>query len=84
MSKTDDFLHGIYNISDKCPAGADLLLKHFCNCLYLGEWELAKACGRLLQGTELSQPIVDVLFDVCNQPFNRRYICFILSQIDSQ
>lgn len=53
---------------------ADLLFRHFCNCLYLGQWELAKACGQLLQDSDEGQSVHKILHDIAQQPFNRRYV----------
>lgn len=50
----------------------DILFKHFCNCLYFGQWELAKACGRLFREKTAGNEADDVLLDLAKFPFNRR------------
>lgn len=54
--------------------GKGLLFRHFCNCLYLGHWELAKACVKQLhEGCQNEEDSVcSILKDIVRQPFNRR------------
>ncbi|XP_052767439.1 zinc finger FYVE domain-containing protein 26-like isoform X2 [Mya arenaria] len=47
------------------------LFKHFCNNLYLGQWELAAATARLIHRLHPDQQIEAVLRDVTLQPFHR-------------
>ena len=51
-----------------------LLYKFFCNNLYLGQWELARACiSRLhVEKQLISTEIRDVLLDIVEYPYNRR------------
>lgn len=57
--------------------GEDLLFQHFCNSLYLGQWELAKACAKRLQFGDSDSSISEILKDVVKQPFNRRSVKYI-------
>ncbi|KAH3847795.1 hypothetical protein DPMN_090125 [Dreissena polymorpha] len=45
------------------------LFNFFCNALYLGQWELARACVHILRKT--NQKPVDFVQDIARQPFNR-------------
>lgn len=54
--------------------GDDLLFQHFCNSLYLGQWELANACAKRLQFGDQDSSIPEILKDVVKQPFNRRSV----------
>ena len=53
------------------------LFKFFCNNLYLGQWQLARASlQQLHKDSEItSLPISEVLKDVATYPFNRRCVC---------
>ncbi|XP_053395117.1 zinc finger FYVE domain-containing protein 26-like [Mercenaria mercenaria] len=53
--------------------GKNLLFQHFCNNLYLGQWELARACAKELHiGCEgPGNHVCEILKDVVRQPFNR-------------
>jgi len=62
------------NQTETLTRGADLLTKHFCNCLRLGQWELAKACGRLLYDSESCKQVEEILLDIGTQSINRRYV----------
>ena len=50
------------------------LFKFFCNNLYLGQWELARACVKELhqQRELLGLSIQDVLKDVAQNPYGYR------------
>jgi hypothetical protein len=50
-----------------------LLFQHFCNNLYLGQWELARACIEELnlECHGLDKSISSVLKDIARQPFNK-------------
>ena len=52
------------------------LFKFFCNNLYLGQWQLAKASLEQLNREKevTSVPIAEVLKDVATYPFNRRFV----------
>ena len=52
------------------------LFKFFCNNLYLGQWQLAKASLQQLHRERgaTSQPISEVVKDVATYPFNRRCV----------
>lgn len=51
-----------------------LLFKFFCNNLYLGQWELARACISRLHSEKqhLTVAIRDVLIDIVKYPYCRR------------
>ncbi len=55
---------------------AEQLFKSFCNNLYLGQWELARACGLRLSEIEdferrRPQDITEVLKAVVRHPYHR-------------
>lgn len=53
-------------------ADGKLLYQHFCNCLFLGQWELAKASVLLLKKYDPDKSIYKILHDVALKPFNMR------------
>ena len=52
------------------------LFRFFCNNLYLGQWQLAKASLQQLfrEKKATAVPISEVLKDVASYPFNRRCV----------
>ena len=52
------------------------LFRFFCNNLYLGQWQLAKASLQQLfrEKEATAVPISEVLKDVASYPFNRRCV----------
>jgi len=65
-----DVEHSFVNEREKSVL---LLFKHFCNNVYLGQWEAAKADARQLnvQGDAVVVSIRDVLHDITKYPFDR-------------
>ena len=50
----------------------DFLFKCFCNNLYLGQWQLARAVIPQIKRVCKDKPISEILKDVSCHPFDRR------------
>lgn len=54
-----------------------MLFKHFCNNLYMGQWELARSSAKHVLPSGDNLAYSEILEDIIKQPFNRRYEVFV-------
>ena len=61
-------------IQNKLHETQDQLLKSLCNNIFIGQWELARACISSLvkQGNTPRANVIDILLKIIKFPFSQR------------